>query len=161
MRFPYLLASMLTISSFSSAMHDVAPYLEFVRPSAAADGRRFARAILQFQAGDVFRRMESTVRWRDGWQDRPLYSRRKLCPGSLTTLARSEWTSPGCMFIKELFPLNINRFAVQDGTVHYRDFHSRPKVDLKLDQIQMLGTNLTNNEKLGKYSEKRIHPRVH
>lgn len=46
MRFPYLLASMLTISSFSSAMHDVAPYLEFVRPSAAADGRRFARAIL-------------------------------------------------------------------------------------------------------------------
>ncbi|MGA7391117.1 MAG: DUF748 domain-containing protein [Terrimicrobiaceae bacterium] len=57
---------------------------------------------------------------------------------------------PWLHVIKELFPLNINRFAVHDGTVHYRDFHSRPKVDLKMDQIEMVGTNLTNSEKLSK-----------
>jgi hypothetical protein len=47
-------------------------------------------------------------------------------------------------------PLNINRFAVHNGTIHYRDFHSKPKVDLKVDQIQALGTNLTNSSKLSK-----------
>jgi hypothetical protein len=57
---------------------------------------------------------------------------------------------PWLHVIKELFPLRINRFAVHNGTIHYRDFHSRPKVDLKLDQIAMLGTNLTNSEKLSK-----------
>jgi hypothetical protein len=57
---------------------------------------------------------------------------------------------PWLYVIKELFPLNINRFQVHNGTVHYRDFHSRPKVDLKIDQIEMLGTNLTNSQKLSK-----------
>ena len=52
--------------------------------------------------------------------------------------------------IKQLFPLDINRFAVHNGTVHYRDFHSKPKVDLKVDQIAVLGTNLTNSRKLSK-----------
>jgi Domain of Unknown Function (DUF748) len=52
--------------------------------------------------------------------------------------------------VKELFPLNINRFQVHNGTGHYRDFQSRPKVDLKIDQIEMLGTNLTNSRKLSK-----------
>jgi hypothetical protein len=57
---------------------------------------------------------------------------------------------PWLHVIKELFPLNFNRFAVHNGTVHYRDFHSRPKVDLKIDQIAVLGTNLTNSRKLSK-----------
>jgi Domain of Unknown Function (DUF748) len=161
MRFPYLLASMLTISSFSSAMHDVAPYLEFVRPSAAADGRRFARAILSSKL------VTFSVEWKalfDGAMvgEIDLYTPVvNFVQGPSRDIRQVGVNKPCCMFIKELFPLNINRFAVQDGTVHYRDFHSRPKVDLKLDQIQMLGTNLTNNEKLGRYSEKRIHPRVH
>jgi hypothetical protein len=52
--------------------------------------------------------------------------------------------------IKDLFPLDINRFEVLDGAVHYRDFHSKPKIDLSVDRIHMIGTNLTNSSKLSK-----------
>lgn len=52
--------------------------------------------------------------------------------------------------ITRLFPLDLNRFEVFNGTVHYRDFHTHPKVDLKVDQIHMLGTNFTNSQKLAK-----------
>ncbi len=52
--------------------------------------------------------------------------------------------------IKKLFPLDLNRFEVRNGTMHYRDFHSRPKVDLVIDQIAMLGKNFTNSESLSK-----------
>jgi len=52
--------------------------------------------------------------------------------------------------IKKLFPLDINRFQVRRGEVHYRDFHSTPKIDLVVDQIEMLATNLTNSAKLSK-----------
>lgn len=52
--------------------------------------------------------------------------------------------------IKKLFPLDINRFAVNNGSIHYRDFHSRPKVDLVIDRIEALATNLTNSKHLSK-----------
>src|SRR3954447_1968868 len=52
--------------------------------------------------------------------------------------------------IKQLFPLKFNRFAVHNGTVHYRDFSSDPKVDVVVDHIQMVATNLTNSKKLSK-----------
>lgn len=52
--------------------------------------------------------------------------------------------------VKKLFPLDINRFEVFDGSVHYRDFHSSPKVNLEIDRIYMLATNLTNSKKLSK-----------
>lgn len=52
--------------------------------------------------------------------------------------------------IDKLFPLDINRFEVAQGIVRYRDFHSTPKVDLEIDRIDMLATNLTNSLKLSK-----------
>lgn len=52
--------------------------------------------------------------------------------------------------IDKLFPLNINRFEVHNGSVHYRDFHSRPNVDMKFDRIEALATNLTNTKRLSK-----------
>ena len=52
--------------------------------------------------------------------------------------------------IRQLFPLKINRFVVHDGTIHYRDFHKEPKVDVVFDRVRMLATNLTNSEKLSK-----------
>lgn len=52
--------------------------------------------------------------------------------------------------IKKLFPLDINRFQVNDGSIHYRDFHSTPKIDLEIDRIQMLATNLTNTKRYSK-----------
>jgi hypothetical protein len=52
--------------------------------------------------------------------------------------------------IRQLFPLKFNRFAVHNGEVHYRDFSSEPKVDIVVDQVQMVATNLTNSKKLSK-----------
>lgn len=50
--------------------------------------------------------------------------------------------------IRELFPLKINRFTVRDGEVHYRDFSRTSKVDVEIDQVRMVATNLTNSRKL-------------
>jgi hypothetical protein len=52
--------------------------------------------------------------------------------------------------IKQLFPLKFNRFAVHDGEIHYRDFSRKPQVDIVMDRIQMVATNLTNSKKLSK-----------
>lgn len=52
--------------------------------------------------------------------------------------------------IKKLFPVKINRFDVQNGEVHFRNFHSDPKVDIYLDSLFLHATNLTNSERLSK-----------
>lgn len=57
---------------------------------------------------------------------------------------------PWLEVIDKLFPLDINRFEVAQGIVRYRDFHSTPKVNLEIDRIEMLATNLTNSLKLSK-----------
>lgn len=56
------------------------------------------------------------------------------------------WTTK----VKQLFPLKINRFSVNDGEVHYRDYHRTPKVDVVFDQVRIVATNLTNSKKLSK-----------
>jgi hypothetical protein len=53
----------------------------------------------------------------------------------------SEWLS----VVKDLFPLRINRFELNDGEVHFKDFHSDPKVDVKLTQLYVEGKNLSNS----------------
>jgi hypothetical protein len=57
---------------------------------------------------------------------------------------------PWAQKIKQLFPLRINRFAAHNGEIHYRDFSKEPKVDVVVDQVQLVGTNLTNSKKLSK-----------
>ena len=52
--------------------------------------------------------------------------------------------------IKQLYPLKINRFAVFNGELHYRDFSRSPRVNVVVDHVQMVGTNLTNSKKLSK-----------
>ncbi|HJT44792.1 MAG TPA: DUF748 domain-containing protein [Chthoniobacterales bacterium] len=52
--------------------------------------------------------------------------------------------------VKQLFPIKINRFAVHDSELHYRDFSKEPKVDVPIDDVQMVATNLTNSKKLSK-----------
>jgi hypothetical protein len=49
--------------------------------------------------------------------------------------------------VKELFPFRINRLVTYDGEVHYRDFHSDPKVDIYVSDIQLEGRNITNAER--------------
>lgn len=54
--------------------------------------------------------------------------------------SETDWTQP----IQELIPLEINRFAIINGTVTYKDFGSTPKVELVLDSLQAEATNLRN-----------------
>lgn len=58
------------------------------------------------------------------------------------TGTEADWTEP----LKELMPLQINRFAVTNGRVTYKDFASEPQVDLTLDSLQLEATNLRNTE---------------
>jgi uncharacterized protein involved in outer membrane biogenesis len=46
--------------------------------------------------------------------------------------------------VRQLFPLTINRFDIDNGEVHFRDFHSDPKVDIYLSHIEASATNLSN-----------------
>jgi hypothetical protein len=52
--------------------------------------------------------------------------------------------------IKQLFPVKFNRFTVRNGEVHYRDFSREPKVDVVIDRVSMIASNLTNSLKLSK-----------
>jgi hypothetical protein len=51
-----------------------------------------------------------------------------------------DWTE----VVDELMPLRINRFEATEGEIHYRDFHSKPKVDLEMTNVFVVATNLTN-----------------
>jgi len=46
-----------------------------------------------------------------------------------------------------LMPLKINRFEIYDGKISYRDYHAQPKVNMYIDSLQLLATNLSNAEK--------------
>ncbi len=52
--------------------------------------------------------------------------------------------------VRELFPLKINRFEIQNGEIHFRDFHSDPKVDIYLNNINASAENLTNSKDISK-----------
>ena len=59
--------------------------------------------------------------------------------------------------IKQLFPLKINRFHVDNGEIHYRDFFSNPKLDMVISDVYMTTTNITNSQKLSKSEIATIH----
>lgn len=46
--------------------------------------------------------------------------------------------------VEGLLPIRINRVEVRDGSIHYRDFHSDPRVDVYLSALQLEAHNLTN-----------------
>jgi len=48
--------------------------------------------------------------------------------------------------VQELAPLDIESFMVVDGEIHYRDFHSQPRVDVLVDHLNVHVTNLTNSK---------------
>lgn len=47
--------------------------------------------------------------------------------------------------VKDLFPLRINRFEAHQSSIHFRNLHSSPKVDVVLSQLEILGSNLSNS----------------
>lgn len=52
----------------------------------------------------------------------------------------NDWTQT----IKDLIPIQINRFEVLDGKIHYKDYSSEPKVDIAFTEFNALATNLGN-----------------
>jgi hypothetical protein len=65
-------------------------------------------------------------------------------PGNDTQTGENvDWTKP----IKELMPLQINRLEINNGSVFFYDFTTKPKVDIHLDSVRLLATNLNNADK--------------
>jgi len=73
-----------------------------------------------------------------------------LVNGPTPDTRQVEVDAPWAEKVKQLYPLKINRFAVHDGKLHYRDYGREPNVDLVGDHIQMVAVNLTNSKKLSK-----------
>ena len=73
-----------------------------------------------------------------------------LVNGPTPDTRQTEVDAPWAQKIKQLFPLKINRFAVHDGEIHYRDDTREPNTDIPFDRVQMVGTNFTNSKKLSK-----------
>lgn len=48
--------------------------------------------------------------------------------------------------LKRLTPFRIDRLEIVEGQVHYYDLYSAPKVDVHLDKVEAVLTNLTNTE---------------
>lgn len=48
--------------------------------------------------------------------------------------------------VDDLLPLKLNSFEINNGEIHYQDFHSDPKVDVYSDNIHILAENLTNEK---------------
>ncbi len=49
---------------------------------------------------------------------------------------------------QEMFPLKINRFTLNEGELHYRDYSRKPDVDIVMDRLDVVGTNFTNSTKV-------------
>lgn len=63
-----------------------------------------------------------------------------------------DWTEP----IKELMIIQIDRFTVRDGTIHYLDLGSDPQVDLPLRNLQLEISNISNVEERAEEMPSRI-----
>ena len=53
-------------------------------------------------------------------------------------------TSDFRILLKAFMPIKVNRFEVNDGSIHYVDNTSKPKIDVSLKQTHILALNLTN-----------------
>jgi len=56
--------------------------------------------------------------------------------------AETDWKKT----VEDLVPMEINKLKLVDGEIHYRDFHSSPKVDVILDHLDATVSNLTNSK---------------
>jgi hypothetical protein len=62
-------------------------------------------------------------------------------PETTQTFLEPAWVTA----VKQLVPLEINRFTISDGDVHYMDFHADPQINMEMDQLQLSLDNLTNS----------------
>jgi uncharacterized protein YhdP len=54
-----------------------------------------------------------------------------------------KWTD----VVDDLMPLKLNRLEINNGEIHYRDFHSSPKVNIYTKQVHIIAENLSNVNK--------------
>jgi hypothetical protein len=59
---------------------------------------------------------------------------------------RADWRQT----VEALFPVKINRVEARDGSLHFRNFHTEPEVDVYLRDVQLVAQNLTNSRDLSK-----------
>ena len=65
--------------------------------------------------------------------------------------ARKEQTQASDDFIsrfRQLLPIQINRFAVVDGELHFRNYAATPDIDIYLDRVNLVTRNLTNSTRI-------------
>lgn len=48
--------------------------------------------------------------------------------------------------LKSLMPLKVNRFEIHEGSIHYVDPGSSPKVDISVQELHIIASNLTNSK---------------
>jgi hypothetical protein len=48
--------------------------------------------------------------------------------------------------LDDLMPLKVNRFEIKNGTLAYKDETTKPKVDIKMDRIQLVALNFSSAE---------------
>ncbi len=46
--------------------------------------------------------------------------------------------------LRDLMPLTINRFQINNGSIHYIDRNSKPNIDVAIKHLEVLATNLSN-----------------
>lgn len=71
-----------------------------------------------------------------------------LVNGASKASSQAPLDEPWTDKVRQLFPLKINRFTVNEGEVHYRDYSKKPSVDIVLDRLDVVATNLTNSTKV-------------
>ncbi|MDB5256592.1 MAG: hypothetical protein JWM14_1287 [Chitinophagaceae bacterium] len=52
----------------------------------------------------------------------------------------ADWTEA----LDKLLPIQVNRFEINEGTITYKDFHTSPKANLYLNNLELVATNLSN-----------------
>ncbi|MDB5272597.1 MAG: hypothetical protein JWO58_964 [Chitinophagaceae bacterium] len=52
----------------------------------------------------------------------------------------ADWTKA----LDKLLPIQVNRFEIKKGLITYKDFHTDPKVDIYLKELELIATNLSN-----------------
>lgn len=46
--------------------------------------------------------------------------------------------------LDELMPIKINQFQIKDGKISFKDFSTNPEVDIFLDSLELMATNISN-----------------
>ncbi len=48
--------------------------------------------------------------------------------------------------VKDLMPIDINRFEIKNGVISFKDFNTKPVIDVYIHDLNLVATNLSNVE---------------